>query len=222
MSFQKKNNLFLFVFYFIILIVVFLFYKDYGVHIEERFHRMNGLYWLNYIAQTFNFEKLSLITEIKMKEISDYTLSSVESFNKYGVIFDSSLALIEIIFNIEKIENVYHTKHFLSFLIFIVSSLFFYKILSKRFKNFFLCIIGTSLFITSPRIFGDSFLYKDILFLSFFTISLYFFLETVENLKIKNLFYFAIFSAISFSLRIFGIFLPIAFFVLLLIKYFYT
>ena len=67
---------------------------------------MNGLYWLNYISQIFNFEKISLITEIKMKEISDYTLSSVQYYNKYGVIFDVPLALIEIIFNIEKIENL--------------------------------------------------------------------------------------------------------------------
>ena len=188
---KRKNSqyIFLSLTYLIIVIAVLSTFQDFGVHIEEKFHRMNGLYWLNYIAQIFNFEKISLITEIKMKEISDYTLSSVQYYNKYGIIFDVPLALIEIIFNIEKIENIYHVKHFSSFIIFLISSFFFFKILIKRFKNFFLCLAGTILFITSPRIFGDSFLYKDVLFLSFFNIALYFLLKLSDNLNLKNIFF---------------------------------
>ena len=217
---KRKNSqyIFLSLTYLIIVLVVLSTFKDFGVHIEEKFHRMNGLYWLNYIAQIFNFEKISLISEIKLKEISDYTLSSVEHYNKYGVIFDVPLALIEIVFNIEKIENVYHIKHFFSFIIFLISSFFFYKILIKRFKNFFLCLAGTVLFITSPRIFGDSFLYKDVLFLSFFNIALFFLLKSSDSLNLKNIFFFSVFSAIAFNLRIFGIFLPVTFFLILIIK----
>ena len=219
---KRKNSqyIFLSLTYLIIVIAVLSTFRDLGVHIEEKFHRMNGLYWLNYIAQIFNFEKISLITEIKMKEISDYTLSSVQRYNKYGVIFDVPLALIEIIFNVEKIENVYHIKHFFSFIIFLISSFFFYKILITRFNNFFLCLAGTILFITSPRIFGDSFLYKDVLFLSFFNIALYFLLKLSDNLSLKDIFYFSIFSAIAFNLRIFGVFLPITFFLIIIIKSF--
>jgi len=219
---KRKNSqyIFLSLTYLIILIAVLSTFRDLGIHIEEKFHRMNGLYWLNYIAQIFNFEKISLITEVKIKEISDYTLSSVQDYNKYGVIFDVPLALIEIIFNIEKIENVYHIKHFFSFIIFLISSFYFYKILIARFNNFFLCLAGTILFITSPRIFGDSFLYKDVLFLSFFNIALYFLLKLTDNLNLKNIFFFSIFSAIAFNLRIFGIFLPITFFLIMVIKSF--
>jgi len=215
---KNFQYIFLSLTYLIIVLVVLSTFKDFGVHIEEKFHRMNGLYWLNYIAQIFNFEKISLISEIKLKEISDYTLSSVEHYNKYGVIFDVPLALIEIVFNIEKIENVYHIKHFFSFIIFLISSFFFYKILIKRFKNFFLCLAGTVLFITSPRIFGDSFLYKDVLFLSFFNIALFFLLKSSDSLNLKNIFFFSVFSAIAFNLRIFGIFLPVTFFLILIIK----
>ena len=222
MPFYKKNNQILLIFYFAILILVFLFYKDYGVHIEEKFHRMNGLYWLNYISQTFNFEKIFLVTSEKMNLVDDYTLNKIENYKNYGIIFDVPLALFEVIFNIKKIETIYHLKHILSFLIFLFSSWFFYKILIKRFKTFFLSLLGTALFLSSPRIFGDSFLYKDILYLSFFTITIYFFLETVESFKIKNLIYFAVFSAISFNLKPFGIFIPFVFFFILLIKNFYT
>ena len=223
MTLTRKKILFLF--YFTIIILVLQFYKDLGIHIEEKFHRMNGLYWLNYISKIFNFKNIFLITESKMNLVNDYTLFwdyNALVTDKYGIIFDVPLALFEIIFKIEKIENVYHTKHFLSFLIFLLSSTFFYKILIKRFKNFFLCLIGTSLFISSPRIFGDSFLYKDVLFLSFFTISLHFLLNVSQDFKIKNLIYFAVFSSITFTIRPFGIFLPLVYFIILLIKYFYT
>ena len=217
---KKFQSIFLFFTYLIIVITVLSTFKDLGIHIEEKFHRTNGLYWLNYISQIFNFEKISLIAEAKISEVNDYTLSPVTYYDKYGVIFDLPMAFIEIMFSIEKIENVYHTKHFLSFLIFLLSSFFFFKILIKRFDNFFLCVAGTILFITSPRIFGDSFFYKDVLFLSFFTFALYFLLKLIENLNLKNILFFSIFCAITFNLRVFGLFLPITFFLILLIKSF--
>jgi hypothetical protein len=124
---KTKNYQYIFLFftYLVVVLSVLLTFKDFGIHIEEKFHRMNGLYWLNYISQIFNFDKLSLIAEIKMGEIQDYTLSSITDYKKYGVIFDLPLAFIEIVFNIEKIEKVYYIKHFLSFLIFLISSFFF-------------------------------------------------------------------------------------------------
>ena len=219
---KTKNSqyFFLILTYFIIIIFALLTFGDIGIHIEEKFHRINGLYWLNYISQIFNFEKLTLITDLKMKEVDDYTLSSITNYKKYGIIFDLPVALLEILFDIEKIENIYLIKHFLSFLIFLISSFFFYLILIDRFNNFFLSFSGTLLFITTPRIFGDSFFYKDILFLSFFTIALYFFLKTLNNFNIKNILFFSLFTAISFNLRIFGIFLPISFLFLIIIKNF--
>jgi len=219
---KNPHSFFLFLTYIIIIIAVLSTFRDIGIHIEEKFHRMNGLYWLNYVSQIFSFEKINSLTEIKMNEVNDYTLSSVAYYNKYGVIFDLPLAFIEVLFNIKKIENVYYLKHLLSFLIFLLSSFFFYKILIQRFNNFFLSLSGTILFITTPRIFGDSFFYKDILFLSFFNIALYFFLKISKNLDLKNIFFFSIFSAITFNLRIFGIFLPITFFLFLIIKSFYN
>ena len=220
---KKKNQyIILSFFYFIVILGVLLIFKDFGVHIEERFHRMNGLYYLNYIAEIFQLEKIYIITKFKMSLVNDYTLSTVSYYNRHGVIFDVPLALIEIIFDIKNIENVFHTKHLFSFLIFLSSSFFFYKLLIKRFENFFLCFAGTILYITTPRIFGDSFLYKDVLFLSFFTFSLYFFLNLIEKMSLKNLIFFAIFSAITINMRIFGLFIPATFLVILLMKSFHT
>ena len=42
------QRIFLISIYIIISIIAFLTFKDHGVHIEEKFHRLNGLFWLNY------------------------------------------------------------------------------------------------------------------------------------------------------------------------------
>lgn len=222
-SILNKKVILISFFLLIIILVLFLF-KDFGVHIEEKFHRQNGLYWLNYIATTFDLENLSSITQSKLSNIYDYTLSPVKKFNKYGVILDLPMAAIEILFKLENINNIYKIKHLLSFCIFLISSFYFYLILKKRFKNIFICLFGTFFFITSPRIFGDSFLYKDVLFLSIINIAIYYLIETIESLdkkNLKNLILFSVFSAMAFNLRVFALVVPIGFFFIILIKNFY-
>ena len=213
------QRIFLISIYIIISIIAFLTFKDHGVHIEEKFHRLNGLFWLNYVSQVFNFENITLITEKKILEINDYTLNEAGSYmDKYGAILDLPAALIEIWFNLEKIEDIYYVKQFISFILFLIGSYFFFKILNDRFNNFLLSVIGMLLFVTTPRIFGDSFLYKDVLFLTFSVIALYFFLALTDNFTKKKLLYFSFFCAISFNLRLFAIFLPIVFFIYLMLK----
>ena len=205
-------------FYSLSVLIALLTYSDYGIHIEEKFHRMNGLYWLNYISNVFGLSEIESITNSKMKEISDFSLSSVSYFNKYGIVFDVPMACIEILFNINEIENIYYLKHLFSFYIFLLSSLFFFKILQTRFNNFFLSFLGLFLYVSSPRILGDSFLYKDVLFLSFFTFTFYFLIISLRELNYKNLLIFGIFTGLSLNLRIFAAIIPIIFIVIIFIK----
>jgi len=217
---QKKTAILLF-FYSISIAAALLFYQDFGIHIEEKFHRLNGHYWLNYIANIFNLDFIQNATRDIIDQIGDYTLSSITTYNKYGIVLDLPVALIEIFFGIKDVRSVYYLKHFLGFLIFLTSSFFFFKVLEERYKNFYLSFIGLFLYLSSPRILGDSFLYKDVLFLSFFMLTLYFFLQSLNNLNYKNLFLFSMFSALSFSLKIFMVILPFIFIFIIFVKNFY-
>ncbi len=219
--YKQKNTFFLIFFYFTAFILTFLILEDFGIHIEEKFHRLNGHFWLNYISDVFGFEYLKQVTETKMSSIFDYTLNRPSYFNRYGIVLDLPAALIEIVFNIDDVKTIYYLKHFLSFLIFLISSFFFYKIILKRYDSFFLSIIGLILYLTTPRIFGDSFLYKDVLYLSFFTISLYFFFQSIDKLNYKNLLLLALFSSLSVNLRIFSLLIPIIFIFLIIVKNFF-
>ena len=217
--YKQKNSIFLIFFYFLAFYLASVNISDFGIHIEEKFHRLNGHYWLNYLAKFFGFENLQRITHLKVEGIEDISLSSITRYNKYGIIFDVPAAYLEILLNLDDITEIYYFKHLLSFFIFLISSYFFYKILKKRYSNFFISFIGLLLFVTTPRIFGDSFLYKDVLFLSIFTISFYYFLETIDDFTFKNLFFYSLFCAMAINLRIFAILLPIFFIFILLIKY---
>ena len=112
MFFKKENRYFaLIVFYLILTSIIYLKLKDFGIHIEEKFHRMNGLYWLNYISEVFHLDKIQIKTNLKMNEIGDHTLSPVNYYDKWGVIFDVPLALIETIFNINDAKDVYYSSN---------------------------------------------------------------------------------------------------------------
>ena len=90
-----------------------------------------------------------------------------------------------------------------------------------RFKNINIAILGTTFYILSPRIYGDSFLYKDILFLSICTISIYSFFKVIDNFNYRNLIFFALFSSLATSTRIIGIFLPIMFLIITFLEILY-
>jgi len=218
---KQKKSIILFFIYSVSILIALITYKDYGIHIEEKFHRLNGHYWLNYLSDQFGFDNLKQITEKKINEISDYTLSPVSVYNKYSVIFDLPTALLEILLNINDVQKIYYLKHILSFFLFLISSFFFFKILELRYKNFYLSFTGLILYITTPRILGDSFLYKDILFLSCFMITFYFFYKSLKNFNYKFLLIFSIMTAISVNLRIFAILIPILFIFLVVIKNFH-
>ncbi len=218
---KQKNTYLLLLFYGVVLSFVYLNIRDFGIHIEEKFHRLNGHYWLNYIATVFHFENLIEITKIKINEISDYSLSNVSYYNKYGIIFDLPMSFFEILFKIDDVNKIYYFKHLFSFLIFLLSSLVFYRILQDRYENFFLSFIGISLYVCSPRIFGDSFFYKDVLFLSFLTFTIYFFLKCIRNMSFNNVFLLSLFTAFSVNLRFFSIIIPFILFFVIIIKSFY-
>ena len=196
----------------IFLLTGILIFKDYGISTDEDFHRLVGFYWLNYLADFFPNSNFLIDVKNKIKLIGDLTLTveSAEKFKFYGVIFDLPLAFIETIFNITDPKKYFYLRHFLNFFIFWISSIFFYKILILRFKNWFLAITGLLFYILSPRIFAESFYNnKDLILLSLFSISFYYVLIFFKKENNFNSIKLAIISAICTSSRVLGMLLII-------------
>ena len=208
-SISKTIIFLLFSIFFVIGTITF---KDYGISIDEEFQRRSGFYWLNYVLNFTPFNELNNTVALKLAQITGFTLSPMEGNQYYGVIFDLPVALLEVIFQIDDPKNYFYFKHFLNFALFFTATIFFYKLLLNRFLNSNIALIGTLFFVLSPRIYGNSFFNpKDIIFLSLLTMALYYCFKLLDKMSYKNFLIFAIFTALSTSQRIYGIFLPLSF-----------
>mgnify|MGYP006145066009 CR=1 FL=1 len=213
MIFIKKNYheilvSLVFIFFFILGINTF---EDYGISVDEKFQRLNGFFWLNYLLEFTDLVNFKYLVSQKILTIKDFSLSDINKFNFYGILFDLPAAYFEIFFNFKSTSDIYNFRHFLNFLYFFVGSIFFYKILINRFDRYS-SLLGTLLFLFSPRIYGESFYNsKDIIFLSLSCIAIFYCFEFISKKKITDLVLFSFFSAACIQTRILGIYLPISF-----------
>ena len=204
LNFSKLLTLLFFTIFFVLGLNI---YKDYGLSVDEPFQRSLGYYWYIYLIETFtNNQELLVTTQNKFEAMYWSQYLSQGNLLQYGIFFDTLAAFIEEILNIKDTQNAFYFKHFLTFCFFFISSIFFYKIVAERFGNKFYSIIFTFLYLSSPRIFAESFYNnKDIVFMALIVCSLYFALKNFTNLNYKNLFYFSLFSAFATNVRVMGI-----------------
>ena len=107
-------------------------------------------------------------------------------------------------------KNFFYLRHFFNFFLFWISSIFFYKILIIRFKNWSLAIFGVLFYVLSPRIFAESFYNnKDLILLSLFSISFYYVLIFFKKENKLNSIKLGIISAVCTCSRVLGILLII-------------
>ena len=123
-----------YIFFVIFFIVGLLSFKDYGISWDEKMSRgvgfLNGKYVLeNYFNDIYQ-KIISNNENIKFGKLENYNLENYPE-RAYGVSFELPMALIEFIFNIKEIDKVFLLRHFVTFFIFFISSIFFYKLLIK-------------------------------------------------------------------------------------------
>lgn len=180
-------------------------FNDYGISIDEKFHRENGLSQYNYIKNFFSdsndkkfIEKLE--NNIKNKTHFDNVPSIQPSF------FDLISEFCIDIFDIKSIDKIFKFKHLFNYFIFCLSLIFFFKIIYKRYSSKFLATISSLGLFLHPRILSNSFYnQKDIFFMSIFIIFSFFFLKYLDNQKNKYVFILSVLFAILFVTRIFSI-----------------
>ncbi len=214
-SFLNKK-FFSYITYIIFLIYFFCglaIHKDFGISIDEPFHRTVGYYWYLWILNNFfpgieNLENLnSYFAQMEWSGEMNKGL-----FLQYGPFFDFFSAFLEDVLNIGDLYNVYHFRHLLNFILFFISTIFFYKIIDNRFNNQLISLLGFLFYISSPRIFAESFYNsKDITFLSLMIISTYFLIKLLRNFEIKNIIIFCLVAGMSTAVRPMGILLWIVF-----------
>ena len=198
-------------------IVGILTYQDFGISVDEWELRLMGFASLKYIMEIFFQDHLSKIDEIvSVPDSWDY-------YGTHGVIFGLPMAYIEYFFNITDSQKYFFIRHYFNHLIFLISNFYFFLLVKERFNNWIYGIFGGIFLFLSPRIFAESFYnYKDILFMSLFTINLYYGIHFLKSPSLKNSILFSLTTALTIDIRIMGIIIvPIIVFFLYL-KYLRT
>ena len=62
----KNNNITTYIIFIVTFFVGLATFKDYGIGIDDKFHRLNGFFWLNYILEFTNLISLAEIVNIKL------------------------------------------------------------------------------------------------------------------------------------------------------------
>ena len=210
MKYQSYVNLPVILIFFTYLIIGIFIYDDYGISFDEFNHRINGFVALNFFREIFSLDIYP--------GLEHSGKAFAESTKQYGVLFDLPMAFIEKKLHIEDSKNYFYLRHFFNFIIFYISSIFFYLLLKKRFSRK-LSVVGLFFWILSPRIFADSFYnMKDLIFLSFFVISLFFAIKFLNTPSYKNAFLSSLACALAIDVRILGIIVPFIIFVFFILK----
>ena len=200
-----NNKIFIYIFFIIFFFIGISISKDYGISTDEPFHRTLGYFWYIQIFETFYSS--SAFNLLKDKYQSMYWSKEINDgyFREYGVLFDLFCVFIEEFLNIENDKQAFNLKHTLNFITFFISSIFFYKIIILRFNKSYYALLITFFYLTSPRIFADSFYNpKDIIFMCFCVYALYFCLKSFKQVTLGNFSILFIFSFFNIN-RILGI-----------------
>ena len=207
MKLKNNFNYLIIGFFLIYFLIGYYIYNDYLVTPDEPLHRINGFISLKYILKLF-FNS-SIYTE-QLKDIPDL----YNDWRKtYGTVFDLPLSFFELVYKLN-IQEYFLLRHYLIFLIFFISNIFFFYLLKSNLKNEKLALLGVFILITTPRIFSQSFYNgKDILFLSLMIIATYYCIRLLKKYSFKNLLLACIFCAFASNIRIIGIYLPILTFI---------
>lgn len=195
-------RIFVLTFFLVYLAIGVSIYKDYGISWDEPWHREIAGVSAKYLASLFmpNFQPTEFAS---LPPLAKY------SMKQYGIIFDLPMYIADVLLGYNgTMPEAYYLRHLCNFLLFYISMIFFYLIVRNRFDSRALGLIACFFLILSPRIFAESFYGKDIVFLSFFIISIYFFIRYLNRKTLMNSMLFAISSALVVDQRITGVFIP--------------
>ena len=178
-------------------------YDDYGCGPDEGMERQTSLVNYKYLI-----EKLDLPVSQAVETWLGYLEPLHEYRDRYyGTAVQTPMVLIEsaVAFTMEPAE-FYGMRHLYTFINFFAAMICFYLLLKKRFGNRGFALTGTAMLITTPRFFAESFYNnKDVLFLSWYIIAIYFSLRWIENKSSKNALISGILMAFTVNTRLNGI-----------------
>lgn len=186
----------------LIFIIGLVFYRDYGLTLDDEYYRINGFFYKDYIVEYFHnlisFQPLQY--DLLAEKIQNNPLSN------HPALFETLVAFLADFFRIKEIKSVYELSHLLNFLIYFCSLVVLMEVVNNRYKSNYFSILSVVIIFTTPRFFAESFYNsRDIFFFSVFVFFLYAAQRLILNDSLKNLIFFAFTSALLIGAKLLGI-----------------
>ncbi len=173
---------------------------DFGMSWDEHPQREHGLVSADYVNEFFDLGRPLERDWIKLRDYKS---------KHYGVLFQLVNYYIGDFLDLKSQRQEYLLRHYLGFIFFWFASIFFYKIIHLRFKDWRIALLGAALLIFSPRIFGHAFFNpKDTVLLSGVILCLYTLIRFIEFKNLKYALLHALTCAVVINFRIVGVILP--------------
>ena len=184
--------------------VGFFIVKDYGISTDEIYERETSLSNYVYVMG----KGMSVSQSESVKDTANNAPNLITHHDRfYGTALQNVTVFVEHLFGFElPSRDVFLLRHAFTFLNYFIAGIFFYLILCRRFGNTFIPLLGALFYILYPRFFGESFYnIKDIMFFSWYVISVYFVLRWLESKGNSFLLFAAVSLAIATNTRILGV-----------------
>ena len=153
---------------------------DYGISWDEPNQRRHGRVTVDYLNQEFGWSDEKLEPDYQLK---DYY------WRHYGMLFSVAGHGLEVLVGADDYREEHLVRHYLVFFIFWFGAIGFYRLLLKRFERWDLALLGTLVYILSPRLLAHGFFnVKDAVFMSVFVWGILTMWNFIEKPSLKTVF----------------------------------
>ncbi len=167
--------------------LAFLTVNKYGITVDEAQQRYMGFVCGDYVFKN-----------------NLYYLSFPD--NDHGVVVELPLVIIERVFNFTDTRTIFLMRHFVCHLFFLVSAVYFFKLIILLYNNKTLAVLGFLFLVINPVIYCHSFFNsKDIPFLSMYIICFYQIALAFTHKKMHQFIILGLLSGLLIDIRIMGI-----------------
>lgn len=186
--------------------------KNYGISYDEFEYRNQGFIVLNYLGKKFLPNKTKKITKAKDLNYTELDEYHKNSKNNYKIQNTAYAAIEYLFFSNSENKTKYLFRHYLNYFVNFIALIFLYKIIRLDYSRVY-GLLGTGLFISSPKLLPD-FIYSpnDIWLLTFLLASFYFSRIVLLKKKFKDLFFMVFFICIAINVRYIAMYLLLIFF----------
>ena len=131
-----------------VFIIGLIIHKDFGISLDEVEYRFQGFIILNHIGEILFPDLLE-----KFKDGRSYP--SVAEYQSHallsGIPYHAFSSLLELILNFDDKSQIFYFKHLTTFILFLISAVYFYKLLLFRFESKPISYLGFIFLILSNK-----------------------------------------------------------------------